>query len=186
MIVKHRFLDKYPIVGKKILIIGTFNPDIICNEATYFYSRRKNYFWDLLPYVFDSKSLKDESVETKISFLNINNIELTDLILSVDILEKDIPFYGDDKLNNVIKWNTNNILNILKKNDTTEVYFTRKSFDINVKNIKDEIYKIKNFCKENNIKFEFLPTPARYSNKEKLEKWKTKFTRQDITKPRSE
>jgi len=177
MIVKHRFLDKYPIVGKKILIIGTFNPDIICNEATYYYSRRKNYFWDLLPSVFYSKSLKDESVETKISFLKINNIELTDLILSVDILEKDIPFYGDDKLNKVMEWNTNSILNILKKNNTVEVYFTRKSFDKKVKNIKDEIYKIKDFCEENNIQFEFLPTPARYANKEKLKEWKVKFRR---------
>ena len=138
MIVKHRFLDKYPIVGKKTLIIGTFNPDIICNEATYFYSRIKNYFWDLLPSVFDSKSLKDESVERKINFLNINNIELTDLILSADISEKDIPYYGDDKLKEVIEWNTSNILDILRKNNTTEVYFTRKSFDTKVKNIKDE------------------------------------------------
>ncbi len=177
MIVKHRFLDKYPIVGKKILIIGTFNPDIICNEAIYFYGRRRNYFWDLLPSMFDDKSLKDKSVEEKINFLKINSIELTDLILSVDISEKVIPFYGDDKLNRVIEWNTDNILNILKKNNTLEVYFTRKSFDKKVENIKDEIYKIKNFCKENNIKFEFLPTPARYSNNEKTEEWKTKFKR---------
>ena len=177
MIVKHKFLHKYPISGKKILIIGTFNPDIICNEATYFYSRRRNYFWDLLPSVFDSKSLKDELVEEKINFLKITNIELTDLILSVDISDDDMPFYGDDKLQDVLKWNTDNILNVLKKNHTQEVYFTRKSFDKKVKNIKDEIYKIKNFCEENNIEFEFLPTPARYANKEKLKEWKSKFKR---------
>lgn len=177
MIVKHKFLHKYPLVGKKILIIGTFNPDIICNEAAYFYSRRRNYFWDLLPSIFNSKSLKDESVEEKINVLEINNIELTDLILSVDILKEDIPFYGDDKLNKVIEWNTDNILNILKKNNTLEVYFTRKSFDKKVENIKDEIYKIKKFCKVNNIKFDFLPTPARYKNEEKLKEWKSKFGR---------
>jgi G:T/U-mismatch repair DNA glycosylase len=180
MIVKHKFLDKYPITGKKILIIGTFNPDIICNEATFFYSRRRNYFWDLLPSVFDSKLLKDDSVEEKISFLKINNIELTDLILSVDISEEDVPFYGDDKLNNVLKWNTDNILNVLKKNNTQEVYFTRKSFDKKVENIKNEIYKIKGFCEENNIKFKFLPTPARYKNEKKSKEWKVKFERQDI------
>lgn len=175
MIVKHRFLNKYPIIGKKILIIGTFNPDIICNEATYFYGRKRNYFWDLLPSIFGDKSLKDKSVEKKINFLKINNIELTDLILSVDISEEDIPFYGDDKLRKVIEWNTNNILNVLNKNNTIEVYFTRKSFDTKVKKIKDEIYKIKNFCEEKNIKFEFLPTPARYINEKKLKEWKAKF-----------
>lgn len=177
MIVKDKFLDKYPIVGKKILIIGTFNPDIICNEATYFYGRRRNYFWDLLPSAFDSKSLKDELVEEKINFLKTTNIELTDLILLANISEEDVPFYGDDKLQNVLKWNTDNILNVLKKNKTQKVYFSRKSFDQKVKNIKDEIYKIKDFCEENNIKFEFLPTPARYKNTKKIQEWKAKFGR---------
>jgi G:T/U-mismatch repair DNA glycosylase len=177
MIIKHKFLDKYPLNGKKILIIGTFNPDTIYNEATYFYGRKKNYFWDLLPNVFNEKSLKNKSIEEKIHFLKKYEIELTDLILSVDMSEEDIPFYGDDKLNKVVEWNTDNILNILKKNNTSEVYFTRKSFDKKVKNIKNEIDKIKNFCEKNNIKFEFLPTPARYKNEKKLQEWKSKFER---------
>ena len=175
MLVKHRCINQYPITGKKVLVIGTFNPDIVCNEAKFFYGRKKNYFWNLLPKIFNHECLKDKSLELKINFLEINNIELTDLILSVDILEKDIPSYGDDKLNKVIEWNTDNILNILKKKNTQEVYFTRKSFDTKVKNIKTEIDKIKMYCENNNIKFKFLPTPSRYENNTKLEEWKSKF-----------
>ena len=175
MIIKHKFLYKYPIIGNKILIIGTFNPDIICNEAKFFYGRKRNYFWNLLPSVFNSEPLKYKSIESKINFLKINDIELTDLILSVDISEDDIPFYGDDKLNKVIEWNTSNIIDILKKYNTQEVYFTRKSFDSKVKNIKIEIDKIKDFCKNNRIKFEFLPTPSRYGNDKKIEEWKSRF-----------
>jgi len=175
MIIKHKFLDKYLITGKKNLIIGTFNPDIICNEANFFYSRKRNYFWNLLPSVFNSEPMKDKSIESKINFLKINDIELTDLILSVNISEDDIPFYGDDKLNKVIKWNTSNIINILKKHKTQNVYFTRKSFDRKVENIKIEIDKIKAFCENNGMKFEFLPTPSRHANDKKLKEWKSKF-----------
>lgn len=32
MRVKHKFLDLYPLQGKKVVIIGTFNPDVTCIE----------------------------------------------------------------------------------------------------------------------------------------------------------
>ncbi|MFA5233434.1 MAG: hypothetical protein WC390_03465 [Sulfurimonas sp.] len=43
MIVKHKFLDLYPLVGKKTLIIRTFNPDVPCNKAEFFYGRAKDF-----------------------------------------------------------------------------------------------------------------------------------------------
>jgi len=174
MLVKHKFLDKYPMAGKKIVIIGTFNPDVEDNKAEFFYGRSRNYFWNLLPKVFGYEPLKEKDVEEKIKFLNDNDIELTDLIYEVDIDDDKLGNYSDENLKNAVKWNTENIINILKKGNTKEVYFTRKTFK-NIENIKNEIEKIKSFCEKNNIKFGYLPTPARFESDEKLKEWKEKF-----------
>lgn len=176
MIVEHKFLKDYPLSGKKTVIIGTFNPDVACNGAEFFYGRQKNYFWDLLPAVFKEKSLKGD-VKKQMLFLQRHEIELTDLILSANMKESDICNYGDDKLRDVIEYNTDNILEILKNGKTEEVYFTRKSFDKSVENIKNEIYKIKDYCEENSIRFSFLPTPSRFLNDKKIQEWKICFGR---------
>ncbi|PLY13701.1 MAG: hypothetical protein C0628_05655 [Sulfurimonas sp.] len=174
MRVKHKLLKEYPLQGRKTLIIGTFNPDVACNDAKFFYGRAKNFFWRLLPEVFGKESLKGD-VQKQKEFLMQHDIELSDLILSVEMSEKDICSYGDDKLKEVIEWNTPNILKTLSKGKTKEVYFTRKSFDKNVQNIRDEIYKIKEFCGRNGIKFGFLPTPSRFYSEKKLQEWRSAF-----------
>lgn len=73
MTVKHKFLKSYPLQGKKILIIGTFNPDVPCNKAEFFYGRAKNYFWDLLPSMFGKESLKGD-VQKQKEFLELHKI----------------------------------------------------------------------------------------------------------------
>lgn len=179
MLVKHKFLKSYPLEGKKILIVGTFNPDVPCNKAEFFYGRAKNYFWDLLPSMFGKESLKGDVPKQK-EFLETYDIELSDLILLVALNEADICNYGDDKLKDVKEYNTDNILEILKKSNTKEVYFTRKSFDKSVENIKKEIVKIKDFCDKNSIKFRFLPTPARFAaNEKKRQEWRECFNKTD-------
>jgi len=65
MEIEHKFLKDNPIVGKDMLIIGTFNPKTICNQAKFFYGRNKNYFWDLLPEVFNQESLKSNIQKQK-------------------------------------------------------------------------------------------------------------------------
>lgn len=175
MLVKHKFLNSYPLEGKKILIIGTFNSDVACNKAEFFYGRAQNHFWTLLPLVFGKESLKCD-VQKQKEFLETYDIELSDLILLVNLNEADICNYGDDKLKDVKEYNTDNILEILKKGNTKEVYFTRKSFDKSVENIKTEIYKIKDFCDKNSIKFRFLPTPARFAvSEQKRQEWQECF-----------
>jgi G:T/U-mismatch repair DNA glycosylase len=174
MILKHKFLDLYPLQGKKTLIIGTFNPDVTCNDAEFFYGRVKNFFWRLLPEVFGEENLKGD-VQKQKEFLKEHDIELSDLILSVEMNPEDICSYGDDKLTNIIEYNTDNIINFLLKGATKEVYFTRKSFDKSVTCIKEEIYKIKEFCNSNEIKFGFLPTPSRFYSEKKLEEWRSAF-----------
>lgn len=174
MQIRHKFLKDRPLTCKKILIIGTFNPDVECNDAEFFYGRVKNFFWVLLPAMFDEKSIKGD-VESQKKFLSEHDIELTDLILTVNMDEKESCSYGDDKLQNVIQYNTDNILRCLEQGRTKEVYFTRKSFDKSVAGIKNEITKIKEYCDKNDIKFRFLPTPSRFYNEKKLEEWKTCF-----------
>lgn len=174
MILKHKFVDLYPLQGKKIVIIGTFNPDVPCNKAEFFYGRVQSHFWTLLPKVFDKESLKGD-VQKQKEFLELYDIELSDLILSVELNEEDICSYGDDKLTNVRLYNTDNIIKSLAKGKTKEVYFTRKTFYKSVENIKKEIYKIKEYCEQNSIKFRFLPTPARFYNEKKLEEWRECF-----------
>lgn len=176
MRIEHKFLKSYPLEGKKILIIGTFNPAMICNPADFFYSRARNFFWELLPAMFNKGSFKDKTREEKIAFLKDpdHDIELTDLIISVDIEESNLCKYGDDKLQEVKEWNTEHIINILKQGNTQNVYFTRKTFK-NIKNIEKQIKKIEAYCQENQIKFRYLPTPARFSREGKIAEWKKAF-----------
>lgn len=174
-IITHKFLDKYSIVGKKILIIGTFNPSVECNKAEFFYGRARNYFWTLLPVAFHEEDLKSKTVQDKIDFLNKYDIELTDLIHSVEMNKEDICNYSDEKLQAVKKWNVDNILNILKKGKVERVYFTRKTFS-NIANIKVQIEKIQQYCNEKNIDFTYLSTPSRppkYRNKQ--QEWNIAF-----------
>lgn len=174
MKIKHKFLEDSVPTCKEIMIIGTFNPDVECNDAKFFYGRAKNFFWILLPMMFDQESLKGDVPAHK-EFLDEHDIVLSDLILSVELDEEDICNYADDKLLHVIKYNTQNILQCLKQQKTKEVYFTRKSFDKSVSGIKNEIMKIQEFCLSNGIKFRFLPTPSRFFNQRKILEWKECF-----------
>ncbi|WP_345994003.1 hypothetical protein [Sulfurimonas sp. HSL-1716] len=174
MKIRHRFLKDKPLLCKNILIIGTFNPEVECNDAAFFYGRAKNFFWRLLPAMFDEPSLKGDTAGQK-EFLQRRGIELTDLILTVEMDEKELCSYGDDKLQNVIKYNTDNILESLKKGKTKEVYFTRKSFDKSVAGIRDEIHKIKEYCDAHGIKFRFLSTPSRFYSEKKVQEWRKCF-----------
>jgi len=178
MNIKHKFLNEIiNIEGKEIIIIGTFNPDIIWNPAEYFYSRKKNHFWYLLPKIFNHETLLNKTKEEKKIFLLSNNIELTDLICSVDMNEQDIGYYSDEVLKKNISWNTDKILRILEKGYTKKVFFTRKSFNNKVKEIEQEIKRIEEFCNKKNIKFGYLPTPARFKNESKLNEWREIITK---------
>ncbi len=54
------------------------------------------------------------------------------------------------------------------------IFLTRKSF-ADIPNIKIQVDKIQKKCDETNIKFKFLPTPARFENEKKLNDWKKTF-----------
>lgn len=166
MRIEHKFKD-YKISNEtNILIIGTFNPNISKNEATFFYGRKRNFLWSLLPKVFDEESLKDKSTKLKLDFMHTYKIDFIDLISEVEIEKGRENDYSDEYLDNkILRWN--NIIEIIKDNPIKEVYFTRKTFS-NIKNIKNKISNIEKYCNENKIKFYCLDTPARYENDKKL------------------
>lgn len=174
MKIKHKF-DNHKINSEtKILIIGTFNPDIPKNGATFFYGRPHNFLWSLLPRVFGEESLKSKNNENKLIFMKKNKIDFIDLISEIEVEKGQEDNYSDEYIDNkVLKWN--NIIDILKINPKIQdVYFTRETFS-NIKNIKLKIEEIKKYCENNKIRFIYLTTPARYENERKFQKWEKDF-----------
>lgn len=173
MKIKHKFNNHKISNETKILIIGTFNPNVQENKATFFYGRSHNFLWSLLPKAFGEESLKSKDIEDKFDFMNNNKIDFIDLISEIKVENGQENNYSDDYIDNkVLKWN--NLINIIRNNSIREVYFTRKTFS-NIKNIKEKIEEIEKYCNDNGIKFICLTTPARYDNGIKLQKWKKDF-----------
>jgi G:T/U-mismatch repair DNA glycosylase len=176
MKIKHKFINHKIDINTTILIVGTFNPDVIGNDAEFFYGRKRNFLWTLLPKVFNESSLKDCDNKAKLCFMKKHKIDFADLILEIDVESGEENNYSDDYIDGrVIKWK-NIIEDIFKKHRIQKVYFTRKTFS-NIPNIKKRIFEIKEYCNNHNIKFNFLVTPARLENKAKLDEWKKAFGR---------
>ncbi len=175
MKIEHKFKDHKIGNETKILIIGTFNPNVSKNEATFFYGRSRNFLWSLLPKVFGEESLKDKDTKLKLAFMNAYKIDFVDLIAEIEVRGGKENDYSDEYLDSkVLKWI--NIFEIIKNNPIKEVYFTRKTFS-EIKNIKNKISNIEGYCNDNGIRFGYLDTPARYENEKKLKSWKNVFGR---------
>ena len=84
-IIEHKFKDHKINNHTQILIIGTFNPDVFKNEATFFYGRSRNFLWNLLPKAFNEKSLKGKDIKFKLSFMNDHKIDFVDLISEIRV-----------------------------------------------------------------------------------------------------
>ncbi len=172
-LVRHRFGDFCP-EETQIIILGTFNPDVPCNPARFFYSRPQNHFWRLLPEVFGHPSLKKAHPDEKKSFARAFKIGFVDLIEAVDVptgLECDYrDTYLDDKVSH---WN-DVIFKLKNQYKVTKILFTRKSFS-GIPNILDKLKNIEEFCRKAGIHFSLLPTPARIYTAEKSRQWKHLF-----------
>lgn len=172
-VIKHRFLDHQIDPKTEKLIIGTFNPETEKNDADFFYGRSRNFLWKLLPTAFEEESLKGKPKAEKIDFIRKHKIDFIDLILEVEVDEvsnyKD--YYLDKK---VSEWR--NILTEIKKlSNLKRVCFTRISFS-DIPNMKSKIEKIRSSCEERKIKFQYLPTPARFYRADKQEIWSNFFS----------
>lgn len=168
-IVKHRFIEHKIDSQTETLIIGTFNPETPDNEANFFYSRKRNFLWTLIPTAFRDDILKGKSKEEKLSYIKLRKIDFIDLISEVNVEEPNN--YKDNYLDQkVSKWRDDITTEINKLKNIKRVGFTRKSF-ADVPNMKTEIEKIKKTCDEYNIFFQYLTTPVRFYSKDKQKQW---------------
>jgi hypothetical protein len=173
MACQHRFYNYLNLENlnfePETLIIGTFNPSWpLDNYAKWFYGRtNNNYFWEVLPRIFNEPSLKNADSKDWKNFCNNNKIAITDLIASItDAYDKNplhvevISNFKDAEFEKIFnEFEITNIINLLDNNKTIKaVYFTRQSgvnlFDCRIK----EIIK---YCNEKDIYFSNLITPSK-------------------------
>jgi G:T/U-mismatch repair DNA glycosylase len=169
-IIKHKFADYKIHDDTEVLIIGTFNPATEKNYANFFYSRDKNFLWQILPESFLEESLKGKEKDDKLRFIEKHKIDFVDLIQEVEIEDGQEINYNDSYIDNkVTKWTDIKYLfqnyPMIKK-----VCFTRISFG-GIPEMKKQIELVKEYCDNNGIQFEYLITPSRFL-KGKLEIYK--------------
>jgi hypothetical protein len=168
---KHKFLaDLSCTVSYKpdILIIGTFNPEWpVDNYASWFYGRtNNNYFWEILPRMFNDCSLRHSGPKRWKEFCSLKNIVITDLITSINDANEENPehfeiiskFRDADFANYFKEIEMTNVLKIIEDNPTIKkVFFTRQD---GVGMFDNQINIIDRHCKNKKIHFSRLLTPS--------------------------
>jgi hypothetical protein len=158
------------------LIVGTFNPEIKFhpkNAANYFYGRRRNYFWKILPKFCGLPSIPHDDIEAQIKFLKKEGIGLTDLLVSINdadvnnpkhieriqtVLDRDIETFTD------FTWNTPHIISLIETRQVKAVYFTKLGIryggDLRVDTFEFQMRVIEGFCDLKGILCHRLFTPS--------------------------
>lgn len=151
------------------LIIGTFNPEWPYNNtAKWFYGRTKNnYFWEVLPRIFQKKSLKEKSEMKWKHFCKENAIAITDLITSIDDADSDnenhcdiLGKFTDSGIEKTFKKITfTDVVAILKRYPSIKyVYLTTMSNSSLLLNLWNPIEE---YCNCNQLKCVRLVTPSK-------------------------
>lgn len=181
----HRFLNLLNPVGKfKYLFIGTFNPSWNfgnADQADYFYGRGRNYFWTILPAVFNQPDLKNSPFGVKLDFLQNFEIGITDLVRTVQNADINNPIdvanltngFSDEVLSTYeLSFNTNVILDFINNNSETlqGVFLTRSTLN-GIHQIAAEWSLVQQNCLECGINCEKLITPSRFVNQQKIDSW---------------
>lgn len=178
MACQHRFLGKHqpnsllPNWEFDYLFIGTFNPAWNFNtgeSAPYFYGRtRNNYFWDLVPDIWDNRKMRKSNANEWETFLQQKRIGITDIIKVIQDADNNIQQHIDwlqDKSDTGlvkfqnIEWNTTEILPIINtaEKKLKGIFITnQKAPD----NIEAQIQIIEQAALQNNIPFVRLITPS--------------------------
>lgn len=162
------------------LIIGTFNPENSWkadNSARYFYGRSRNYFWKVLPRFTSAEHdvqapIDYQNINSQREFLKANKIGITDILTKINdadttseihkswistVKDNDIEKFSD------FHWNTNNIINELKKRKIKAVYFTKLGAPTKItceNTFEFQMRLIETFCRLNNIICHRLHTPS--------------------------
>ena len=168
--VRHRFLNHQLNPETKMLIIGTFNPEVADNAAEFFYGRSRNYLWRLLPIAFGEIDLKGASNREKLEFIIRREIDFIDLIEEIEVDEGQEANYYDGYIDSkVTRWK-NIISEIDKLTNMKGVCFTRKTFS-DIPNMKKQIDIIRLHCESKQIPFKAMTTPARFYSENKQTEW---------------
>ncbi len=160
-IIQHKFRNHSINKQTRLLIIGTFNPDVIGNDVTFFYGRHRNFLWRYLPFSFGEVDLKQVNLVDKLNFMERKKVDFVDVIKTIDIEQGNELNFDDNYIDNfVIEWN--NIIDILENNKSIKkVIFTRSTFN-GIPNIYDKIDEIEVYCNMNEIKYINMISPARF------------------------
>ena len=146
------------------LIVGTFNPEWPAgNQADWFYGRTaRNYFWDVLPRLYDKESLRKSTKKEWTNFCNEKDILITDLITTIQDADEEneehqeiLKSYLDTSIADYFsQFKFTDIISILERYPTIKnIYLTRNEgvelFDSEWNKIKQylnnkEGYHIKN------------------------------------------
>lgn len=168
-IVLHKFRDYQVNPETEILILGTFNPDIE-GAPDFFYGRTRNFLWHMLPQCWNLEPLKESSLINKKEFMAAHKIDFADIIYSIDVPESEEANTDDTFIDtHVLEWSDINKL-VDSLIHLKAIYFTRKTFN-GVANMRVQVAKIASHCKQKNIRFCKLETPARFYSAEKQQQW---------------
>ena len=179
---KHKFLGitdyngLIPVWRHNKLIIGTFNPSNEfhpSNTADFFYQRKKNYFWDVLPLVYGSEAIKKNDEKSQKDFLKKHLIGITDILISIndadlnnDAHKKLISTVKDQDIEtfNSFTWNTSKIIDNIIEKEVKEVYFTKLGFPnmdlIHKDTFEYQMRLIETHCNKNKIHVKRLHSPT--------------------------
>lgn len=152
------------------LIVGTFNPSWPKSkgkEAKWLYGRTtRNYFWDVLPRLYGSKSLwKSSHVEWK-KFCKDQKIALTDIIMNIKDADENNQTHQDLLSNFEDKSITDNFKDLesikivslfIKYPTIVNVYLTRQAGN----KIFDDLWApVEEYCKHKGMHVQMLLTPS--------------------------
>ncbi len=172
----HRFQeDLYPNYKLKHLFVGTFNPEWNSqngNNANWFYGRRTNSFWRILPTVFGHENMN--TVFNRLNpqkwkdYVSENNIGITDMISSIldaneDVQGPQILGFLDNELEAFHEIIFTDIIQIIQNNaDTLKgVYLTRYAHTLNPNTILFQRWtEIIQLCDNLGIHHSPLVTPS--------------------------
>jgi G:T/U-mismatch repair DNA glycosylase len=166
----------------KILVVGTFNPAITKNEATWFYGREINEFWFLFPrmlgypsvHAADTEDERDHDFVCK-EFCEQHQVLIIDMIKHVNAV---LNGYTDNEINTVM---LDDVLpfdfkSAFEKNKPEKVIFTWKGSSGKVIGVLKKKFII--YLTENKIPYCEMPSASpiyRKGRKAKLSEWVETF-----------
>jgi G:T/U-mismatch repair DNA glycosylase len=168
--ITHRFSNHRITQSTETLVIGTFNPEVIGNNATFFYGRSRNYMWTLLPTAFNEKDLKKADKNEKLTFIEKRKIDFIDLISEISVDEGQEANYDDIYIDSKVTSWRDVISEIDGLKNLKRVCFTRKTLS-GIPNMKKQVETIQGYCTTRRIPFRCIVTPARYYNQDKQAEW---------------